>query len=233
MRPYLKPLLPAVVLAVIFSLVYLLPQHASLLESSISPDLPTGYALRGWYGVKTQESEQERSTLAADTKFSKANYREVDAAWGSRLPEINVSIVYSGSDMNNSIHRPERCLPAQGHQDLRASECTVKLTNGREIKFTRLTSFIPRKDVPGGVLRFTHYYTFVGHGTMCHSHLQRTARDMYDRVAKGTVERWAYIQVGTYWSESMGISEAETEARILKLLAELLPGQINWAEIGE
>lgn len=231
MKALLKSLIPAAVMAAVFSCVYLLPQHDKLLESSISPNLPTGFKLMGWYGVKTQESEVERSTLAADTKFSKANYREDTSSWGTRRPEINVSIVYSGSDMNNSIHRPERCLPAQGHQDLRASVRTVKLANGREITFTRLTSYIPNKEVPGGVLRFTHYYTFIGHGTMCHGHLQRTARDMYDRVVKGSVERWAYIQVGTYWGDALGLSETEADTRILNLISDLLPKQINWGEI--
>lgn len=222
-----KAALPPLLLGLLLACIGLLPTENELQASSISPDLPLGFRLMGWYGVKTQESDMEREALAADTVFSKAVYRE---EVGNK-PDINVSIVYSGSDMNNSIHRPERCLPAQGHQDLRASVRRVPLANGRELTFTRLSSFIPSKSARGGRVRFVHYYIFIGHGTVCHNHMERTARDMYDRVVRGAVERWAYLQVGTYWGEEMGIPEEEADARICRLLGDLLPGLINWQEL--
>lgn len=231
MKQIFSALAPALLLGTLFSCVFILPTQNALLESSISPDLPTGYRLDGWYGTKTQESEVERATLAADTRFSKAVYREDALLLSSRKPDINVSIVYSGSDMNNSIHRPERCLPAQGHMNLQSQVRHIRLTNGREITFTRLSSFIPNKEVPGGRIRFVHYYAFIGHGTICHNHLQRTAQDMFDRVVRGAVERWAYIQVGTYWGDELGISEQEADERIGRLLGDLLPGLISWQEI--
>lgn len=231
MKKLIRAWAPALLLGAICACVYILPTQDTLLESSISPDLPTGYRLEGWYGTKTQESEVERATLAADTKFSKAVYREDAAMFTARKPDINVSIVYSGNDMNNSIHRPERCLPAQGHMNLQSQVRRVRLANGREMSFTRLTSFVPNKEVPGGRVNFVHYYVFIGHGTMCHNHLQRTAQDMVDRVVRGAVERWAYIQVGTYWGDELGLPEAEADERVTRLLADLLPGLINWQEI--
>lgn len=231
MRPLLRAMAPALLLGALLACMLLLPVQDELAESSVSPDLPVGTALRGWYGTKTQESEVERATLAADTKFSKADYRESDDLLSREKPDINVSIVFSGNDMNNSIHRPERCLPAQGHQNLRAETRTITLSDGRSLTLTRLTSYIPRQGLPGGQLHFTHYYVFIGHGSICHSHLQRTARDMYDRVVRGAVERWAYIQVGTYWSDALHLTEAEADARITRLLADLLPGLIRWQEL--
>lgn len=231
MKQLLRHLAPALLLGALMACVYVLPTQDALLESSISPDLPTGYRLDGWYGTKTQESEVERATLAVDTKFSKAVYREDTVSLLRSVPDVNVSIVYSGSDMNNSIHRPERCLPAQGHMNLKAEPRRFKLKNGREITFTRLTSFVPQKDVPGGRIRFVHYYAFIGHGVICHNHLQRTAMDMYDRVLRGAVERWAYIQVGTCWGEAWNVSEQQADERIIRLLGDLLPGQVRWQEI--
>ena len=224
-----KAALPPLLLGLLLACIALLPTVNELLPSSVSPDLPLGFSMPGWYGVKTQESDMEREALAADTVFSKAVYRE-DVG---NKPDINVSVVYSGNDMNNSIHRPERCLPAQGHQDLRASVRRVTLSNGRELSFTRLSSFVPSKSATAKRVRFTHYYIFIGHGTICHNHLERTVRDMYDRVVSGAVERWAYLQVGTCWGEEMGISEEEADHRICHLLSDLLPDLVNWQEIQE
>lgn len=231
MKKLIRAWAPALLLGLMLACVYILPTQNALLESSISPDLPTGYRLEGWYGTKTQESEVERATLAADTKFSKGVYREDTPLLSARKPDINVSIVYSGSDMNNSIHRPERCLPAQGHMNLQSQVRHIRLANGKEMTFTRLSSFVPNKELPGGRLRFVHYYAFIGHGTLCHNHLQRTAMDMYDRVVRGAVERWAYVQVGTCWGDNVGSTEQEADERIGHLLHDLLPGLINWQEI--
>ncbi|MBR1997095.1 MAG: hypothetical protein IJ993_01655, partial [Akkermansia sp.] len=58
--------LPPALLAVLLSLIYLLPMNTELQESAISPALPYGTKLAGWYGKKEQASPEERGTLAAD-----------------------------------------------------------------------------------------------------------------------------------------------------------------------
>ena len=224
---------PPALLAVLLSAVFVLPRQEQLMESSISPDLPVNYNLAGWEGKKIQESEVERTSLAADTRFSKAQYTQPRRVfWEQEKPPVEISIVYSGSDMNSSIHRPERCLPSQGHVNLQTSSSELSLTDGRTISLTRLTSRVPLPNRSDGLtLNFISYYVFIGHGTMRHTHLGRTLQDMYDRVAKGYVQRWAYFQASSYWAPELNLTEEETDKRVRALISELLPTQINWDEM--
>lgn len=228
--------LPPLVLAFLLGLIYLLPMDTELQESAISEKLPYGTEMDGWYGKKTQATKEERGTLAADTIFSKGVYQRcsitgLGAEHACYGPPISVSIVYSGSDMNSSIHRPERCLPAQGHLNLMGRDVKVKLNNGREITFKRLQSFTLVGNQPNQRLEHINYYAFIGHDRICHSHIMRTLYDIWDRIAKGRTQRWAYLQVGGYWGEKTGITEAAAEAAILDLIADLVPRQINWQAI--
>lgn len=226
----LHTFLPPAALGLIFCLLLLVPTHPELQPSAISPDLPLEYGLDGWYAVKLQESEGEREALAADTRFSKAVY------WKRRLsamepkgPQIIASIVYSGNDMNSSIHRPERCLPAQGHIGLHGCDVQLPLTNGRELTFRKLTSHT--QPASGPPLQHINYYIFIGCDSLQHSHFGRTFKDMYDRVAKGRTQRWAYFQAGTYWGGDSGISEQVAESQLRQLIQQLLPLQVNWKDI--
>lgn len=231
-RPILKALLPPVLLTLLLGSVFILPRHEELVESSISPDLPIDYNLPGWQGKKVQESEVERSSLAADTRFSKAQYTQPRRVfWEQEKPPVEVSIVYSGSDMNSSIHRPERCLPSQGHINLKTRTDEITLADRRSIAVTRLTSQVPLPGEKKIMLNFVNYYVFIGHGTMRHTHIGRTLQDMYDRVTKGYVQRWAYFQASSYWAPELNLSEEETDKRVRSLISELLPGQINWEEM--
>ncbi len=221
--------------------IYLLPEPGDFLPSAISPDLPLGEELEGWRGVACQESEIERNTLAADTRFSKANYTRdllpvtmgggLLSGGGVPLPCM-VSIVFSGSDMNNSIHRPERCLPAQGHIDLQSSSRTMRLADGHLIPVTRLATRTPLPDGSKRYLRHIHYYVFVGAAQVTASHLKRTLYDMRDRVLQGRVQRWAYIQCSTYYGEAIGVTEQEADNQLQSLLRALLPGLIDWKRVG-
>lgn len=118
-------------LGLILSLIYLIPHNPVLQESAIRPDLPCGTELNGWYGERAQESKEEREALAADTRFSKALYRRCKSRYDEDAiflsapsnnigeyitygPRISVSIVYSGSDMNSSIHRRSDAYPRKG-----------------------------------------------------------------------------------------------------------------------
>ncbi len=227
----IRAILPPLLLLCILSTIYLLPKHDTLIDASISPHMPLGYELPGWYGNRLQESEAERTTLAADTRFSKASYTKLRQSFTApRGPEIVASIVFSGNDMNASIHRPERCLPAQGHIDLQSKSHTIRLSDGKELLFTRLTSRTPGRDA-GADLQHINYYIFVGHDSVQSSHFARTLRDMYDRVVQGHVQRWAYYQIGTYWGGKTGISEAQADNRLQELIAELTPRILDWESI--
>lgn len=231
-RSLLTALLPPVALGLLMGLILLLPRQDSLLASSIRPDMPLGYELPGWYGVKMQESDLERIILAADTRFSKACYvRRRDSLQEPQGAPIVASIVYSGSDMNSSIHRPERCLPSQGHIDLKGASSDIRLEDGHTLTFTRLTSRTLSPERPGESLQHINYYIFVGHGSIQSNHLSRTLQDMYDRVFKGYVQRWAYFQIGTYWGGNTGIGEEQAEAQLRELIARLTPGLMEWKQI--
>ena len=225
--------LPPALLALLLSSVFILPREEQLMESSISPDLPVSFDLPGWQGTKIQESEVERTSLAADTRFSKAQYTRLRRVfWEKEAPPVEVSIVYSGSDMNSSIHRPERCLPSQGHVNLQTSASELRLADGRTLTLTRLTSRVPLPNRDDGLtLNFISYYVFIGHGTMHHTHIGRTLQDMYDRVTRGYVQRWAYFQANSYWAPELNLTEEETDKRVRALISELLPKQINWREM--
>ncbi len=233
MKQRTRAWLPPALLALLLSSVFILPRQEQLMESSISPDLPVSFDLPGWQGTKIQESEVERTSLAADTRFSKAQYTQPRRVfWEKETPAVEVSIVYSGSDMNSSIHRPERCLPSQGHVNLQTSTSELRLADGRTITLTRLTSRVPLPNRDDGLtLNFVSYYVFIGHGTMHHTHIGRTLQDMYDRVTRGYVQRWAYFQANSYWAPELNLTEEEADKRIRTLISELLPKQINWSEM--
>lgn len=235
-------------LALLLSLIYLVPNNPQLQESAISADLPCGTTLPGWFGERVQESKEEREALAADTRFSKAIYRrcksryETDSIFlspqsnyaGEHLlygPTISVSIVYSGSDMNSSIHRPERCLPSQGHQELVGEDKVLKLKNGESINFRRLRSYTLPGTKRSKRTEHIHYYVFVGHDSIQHTHLGRTFRDMWDRVVHGRVQRWAYFQIGAEWGGDTGTTEQEAEQALQEIIAELSATQINWNQV--
>ena len=218
------PLLPVLVLAALLLPVLLLPQHTELEESAIGPDLPLGRSLPGWVGEKRQENEAERTTLAPDTRFSKACYAQLNPVSGEYFgPPVTVSIVYSGNDMNSSIHRPERCLPAQGHQDLRSDTREVTLPDGHRLRFTRLVSYIPLGKGKGGRVQHINYYLFVGSRCITPSHMMRTLQDMWDRAARGTVQRWAYLQVGSYWGGETEFTEKDADEAIQRLISQVVP----------
>lgn len=237
MKQLIRALIPAAVLVAMLGLILLLPQKDVLVEASISPDMPTGYSLPGWYGQKTQESEAERQILAADTKFSKVNYRaaENNDVFGlprrASSPVIDASIVFSGQDMNASIHRPELCLPSQGFRNLVGRPATIELANGKVVPFTRLSSERPLSEKRGDSVRYIHYYVFIGHGHIKSTHMQRVMQDMYDRLFTGTVERWAYFQIGSYWGDNVGMTEEEADRNLRRLIRELLPRIIRWEEM--
>ncbi len=228
----LKAFLPPALIAVILSIIIFIPQDTELKPSAISPDLPVGYALSGWYGERIQESAQERGALSADTLFSKASYSPMGRS--TPTPPVIASIVYSGSDMNASIHRPERCLPAQGHLNLIGKEQDIKLADGHVMRFTRLTSTsnppsLKDKDIKS--INHINYYVFIGHECVRSNHLSRTFQDMIDRILKGYVQRWAYVQVGSYWGEAIGVSEEQCEAAIEEVLSQVIPATLDRSKI--
>ena len=229
---FFKAFLPVMMMSSLISTKYLIPTERDIVEASISPQMPLNDTLPGWKGIRTQESEAERRILTKDTRFSKAlYYQKPRVPWEKLTPAINVSIVYSGKNMNGSIHRPEACLPAQGHVNLQTRKDTIELSNGKALNFTRISSLTPLPEDPRKRLHYIHYYVFAGSNSIHHTHIARYIQDSLDRLMYGRVQSWAYFQAGTCWGSEINVTEEDADRRLRKLISELLPGLINWESI--
>ena len=230
-----------VLIAAGLSMVLLLPKTPPLQPSAVSLELPNVLVLSGWAaGPTIDPSKRELDVLSKDTTFSRRNYYRgagLDQPAGSR-EMLQTSIVLSGKDLNNSVHRPERCLPAQGLNLVSSSELPVTLRDGRRITMRRLKC---TGSDNSGKNPYTHlnYYWFVGYDSIKFSHYGRTLKDMRDRLLEGYDQRWAYITVSSNLVHarmadetgneylSTQLSEEETDRNVAEFVAELAPEIIN------
>ncbi len=234
-------LLPIVLTAGLSS-VYFLPQVGAVANSAVNMDLPV--ASGSWIFRTFPATEAEIKTLGKDTKFSKAaclsaRPGEYDVEGLSISDQIQLSIVLSGYDLNNSIHRPERCMPAQGHNITSSSDVTLKLSNDRQFQAKRLLSVqrIQNGEKETDVLEFNciTYYFFVGHDHVTNDHLKRTFIDMKDRLVRGLDQRWAYTSVSMWYGDvpmvRRGIPMEEADQKLRDFIAGFAKKQINWDQI--
>ena len=216
-------LITLILLVAGFCSIYALPKSYDLQKTALPGSLGiTGkkYELPNligtWNGGDSREaSDKEIKILAKDTQFVKKNFVRNNPSVNPKRPspdatdferaaaystyeEVDVSIVTSGSDMGNSIHRPERCLTAQGF-DIRQEKKLVLQVRGKPLPVKRLVTTQHIKDEPSGKI-FLHrnltYYWFVGHYELTNDHYARTLMDIKDRVIKGYDQEWAYATVG-------------------------------------
>lgn len=210
-----------IALAAGLSSVFLLPSKTHFNPAGISLELPK--EVGGWTSKEAAISERELTILSADTGFARRVYTN---AFGD---EVMVSIVLSGEDMANSIHRPERCLPAQGWTVMRSERVKVPLLGGKPpLEATKLTNVAERRTNDGRAVTLSHlnYYWFVGSHDMTPSHFERTMFDIKDRVLRGENQRWAYVTVAATITENLkrfGRSEKETAKLIEDLISEIVP----------
>ena len=186
------PLILILVLVMGLGAIYALPRQGKLQDSAVIMKLPS--ILGVWTGTPREAGTREKAALDKGTEFEKMVYTSPGN------PFIDVSIVLSGDDMNNSIHRPERCLPAQGHQILHSDTVVLKGEDERdEFVVSRLHTIasmqVSEDEEKFKDVEFLHYYWFVGKDRETHSHLERTLQDMKDRLVHGYNQRWAYIQL--------------------------------------
>lgn len=212
----------AILLAVLLgglSTVLFLPKQLSYQPVGIELQLPE---FNGeWYGQEVKVSEREIAILGADTEFARKNYTN------GRGDEIQVSIVLSGQDMNNSIHRPERCLPAQGWTISDKHTVVVPVEGLGTVPTTCLNNVrnITREDKPIAIHNVS-YYWFAGHTDLTHSHYERAVLDIRDRIIHGYNQRWAYITVSAVVTENLqkfGRTEEQTSRMIEDFIKRLVP----------
>jgi len=158
------------VLAGGMSLIFLLPKIPNSQPLGINLALPS--EIGNWYGQDEAITEKERSVLGTETEFARKVYSN------DRGDQILVSIVLGGEDMNTSIHRPERCLPAQGWTIVDSNRIAIPLNDeGHDVlKVTRLHNMRPVQDREGHKFNLynLNYYWFVGCTDTTASHMRRT-----------------------------------------------------------
>ena len=181
------------VVALGFSAVFLLPKSAA---QPYGIKLELTRHLDGWVGEDEAITEKEITTLGKGTEFARKRYRN---DFLLRAPGYNVlvSIVLSGHDMSNSIHRPERCLDAQGYTILESNKVEIDLPDNHRFPVTRLHTRRGQTDKEGQVrlIDSFSFYWFVGEKDIESTHWGRWLTDNKDRLLRGVNQRWAFITV--------------------------------------
>lgn len=205
------------------SAVFLVPHHGGLGPAGIAMVLPDN--IGGWTGSDATVTAEELAGLAPDTGFKRRFY--TDAAGN----QMYVSIVLSGNDMANSIHRPERCLIAQGWTPEKSQLVHIPQPPAAPLEITKLTNEkdVRVKEISKPIaLRNLNYYWFIGSHDITASHLQRTLIDVKDRLFHGENQRWAYVTVATNITDNLrtdgrGLDAAQTAEMSEKFIAQLVP----------
>jgi len=179
------------ILALGFSVIWMLPKSESMKPSCLSRHLPMQFDTM--IGKRVEVTGKELQILAKDTEFERTQFANTAAPY---QPAVEVSVVFSGKDLNNSIHRPERCLRSQGWNFVK--ERTVVLSevfpDGSDLPVREIVCKKPvmREDGSSFEAMRVQYYTFFGHTGITESHYGRTFQDMKDRLFKGFDQQWAY-----------------------------------------
>ena len=195
------------------STVFLLPQAPKTKPAGISLKLPIWVG--NWIGDDAAITQREIEVLAKDTQFARKVYTSPEG------DTISVSIILSGDDMTTSIHRPERCLPAQGWSLVNTSQRTITLPNSAVLKTTRLSNVreMTAKENQRFLLPNLTYYWFVGYNQTTPSHFTRTMLDLRDRITGGVTVA-ATVTQGITRPER---TEEQTSQMIEKFIQDLVP----------
>ena len=203
------------------STVFLLPKQLFYQPVGVNLTLPESVGV--WEGKDVAISEKEIGTLGPETQFARKSYTN------GLGDELQVTIVLAGQDMNTSIHRPERCLSAQGWDLVDSQAVSVPLPSGAAMKATRLhdMQIFKSAERTGGIPVYNlDYYWFVGYSDITNSHTVRYWMDIRDRVLHGYNQRWAYFTVAATVTEGLrrfGHDEKQTDALIQDFIKKLVP----------
>lgn len=216
-----------VVLVLGLSSLFLLPKTSKPPPPGVLMTLPD--FIGEWYGQEAAVTQREKDVLGSETRFARKQYTN------GRGDAVFVSIVLAGEDMSASIHRPERCLPAQGYTVVDQRSAKVPL-DGQGLTTVRLHNIRPvimpdGKPVttPDGkqVNEFSLiYYWFVGSTETTASHTARYIMDSRDRLINGANQPWAYVTVMgriTANLEKFGRTEDQTDEVLQKFIQKLVP----------
>lgn len=204
--------------------VFALPSKTKTQQAGIVLELPRRIP-PDWFGDELPVTDVERSALAPDTGFARRSYRN---RFGDT---VYLGIVLSGEDMANSIHRPERCLVAQGWSIQTPALRSVTVA-GAPLEVTRILhtqAWPPVK--PQFTRRDMTYYWFIGSRDRTASHFMRTFIDVRDRLFQGENQRWAYVTAEAPITEGMperarNFGPVRTEAETAKIVEDFLANAV-------
>jgi len=200
-------------------MVWLLPKSEDMKLSRLSHDLPLEFG--SMRGTSTAVTGEELKVLSKDTEFERARYVNLDRP---TQPPIELSIVFSGKDPNNSIHRPERCLRAQGWNFLKERKVMVKgaMPDGSDMPFREIVCSKPvvLKNGKEVTIMRVQYYTFFGHTAVTEDHYGRTLQDMKDRLFNGYDQQWAYATFSIAVYDQVHVDEGMVRAQNVYTLEE-------------
>src|SRR5260370_7571328 len=114
-----------IVLLVGFGAIFALPHARISSPAGIAMKLPIW--IGPWLCEDAEITAKEVGGLAKDTQFARKIYTSPEG------DQVFVSIVLSGDDMASSIHRPERCLPAQGWSLQSSKPESIQLANPKSL----------------------------------------------------------------------------------------------------
>lgn len=135
---------------------------------------------------------------------------------------MQVTLVLNGREQK-SIHRPERCLPAQGFKVDSSRVRQIPRPGGADLP-VRLMILRPagRSERTGKGLLYA--YWFIGPGRETASHYRRLAWMAWESLRDGVPARWAYVAVATEWPQEPAPRDWERLDRFLADLALRLSG---------
>lgn len=240
-----RAILLTAVLGLGMSSIYMLPAFEEV-DSALNTTIPErlGDVITDGYAP----SDKELKILASDTEFSKAACfapREDERSFiMAETPHdrLDLSIVLSGHDLANSIHRPERCLEAQGHRIQNTFKSELELSNGHTVPLTFLATQLkasvgPKEDQKFVTIDNLNCYFFVGCHSITNSHTERALIDIKDRVLKGEAQRWAFVTISMRFvdQENRGFGDPPdlemADKKIRELAKRLAEGNIAWDRI--
>ena len=212
----------AVLLAALLAMgtVFFLPKQTVEQPVGVKLELPA--AIGDWTGENMKITDKEISILGKETEFARKTYTN------GRGDELQATIVLAGRDMNTGIHRPERCLLAQGWTQEDSSPVKVAVPERGTLTTTRLKEMqmVPGKEGRQFAYTNLNYYWFTGCAVTTGSHVRRTVIDISDRLLHGYNQRWAYFPVAATITKDMkknGRTEEETDALIQDFIRRMVP----------
>jgi EpsI family protein len=213
----------AILLAVLLgglSTAFMLPKQLGFMPVGINVELPE--SLGEWWGHPVEVTQHERDVLGHDTEFARKEYSN------GRGDGILASVVLAGQDMMTSIHRPERCLRAQGWEFYPGGNRVIDIPGRGKLPVVRLKNHKLERLKDGSTIPVENicYYWFAGNVDVTESHLARVRIDTRDRLFSGYAQRWAMLMISaniTANRQKFGRDERGTDELIVRFIQQMAP----------